>query len=145
MEKRKGKKKINDLKIFEATYSQVVKQNQDLIRENKSLCEKFMQFQNSFIAGHHLKLRMPPDTTEKVWDFSELILLVQSDGVTNLVRTIKRVHHNYAILNIQEMTAALFSELQRFFNDECSKFGLLRTVQKRSHGSILSGDTLRRT
>lgn len=117
MGKGKDKKKINDLKIFEATYSQVVKQNQDLIQVNKLLREEFVKFQNEFIAGYHMKVAIHPDTTEKVWDFSELILLVQSDGVTNLVRTMRRIHHNYAVLNIQEMTTTLNSH-----NDTGSKW-----------------------
>lgn len=56
-----------------------------------------------------IKLKMFVDTQEQVFDFTPLIELVQFNGIELIVKIMRQVHHNYALLNIEEMTNALNS------------------------------------
>ena len=56
---------------------------------------------------HTINLRMYLDPEVKTWDFTKLIQMVQFESPQLLVKILRQVHHEFAILNIQEQVTAL--------------------------------------
>ena len=46
MKKRKGKKKTDDIRVFEATYLAAINSNLELTRENKALADELKKFRS---------------------------------------------------------------------------------------------------
>jgi len=44
---------------------------------------------------------------EQVYDFTDVIHLIQFNNPELLVKILREVHHNYSVMNINEMAAAL--------------------------------------
>jgi hypothetical protein len=105
MKKQKGKKKTDEVKVFESTYLAAITRNQELVIENNLLSEEITRLRSS--VNYHVRLKMYTDHEVKTWDFSELLKTVQFESPALLVTLLRRIHHNYSVLNIQEMTSAL--------------------------------------
>jgi len=50
------------------------------------------------------------DQQEKVFDFTPVIEFIQYNGTELITKIFRQIHHNYACLNIEEMTEALNSK-----------------------------------
>lgn len=107
MKKQKGKKKTDKVKVFESTYLAAITRNQELVIENNLLSEEITRLRSSVANPYHIALKMFTDHDMKVWDFSAIIKLIQFESAPLLVKLLRRIHHNYSVLNIQEMTSAL--------------------------------------
>lgn len=115
MKKQKGRKKTDDITVFEATYLTAINRNVELIKENKALTNELEQFKSTGSVlttepgkrKYFIELKMYRDSEEKVFDFTNIIQLIQFNSPALLVKILREVHHNYSCLNISEMTAAL--------------------------------------
>lgn len=105
MKKQKGKKKTDEVKVFESTYLAAITRNQELVIENNLLSEEITRLRSS--VNYHVRLKMYTDHEVKTWDFSELLKTVQFESPQLLVKILRTIHHQYAILNIQEQVTAL--------------------------------------
>jgi hypothetical protein len=115
MKKQKGRKKTDDITVFEATYLTAINRNVELIKENKALTDELEQFKSTgFVLtskpnkGKYLiQLKMYRDKQEKVFNFTDIVQLIQFESPALLVKLLRQIHHNYSVLNIDEMTKAL--------------------------------------
>ena len=115
MKKSKGKKKTDDIRVFEATYLAAINRNQELIKENEALTDELALYRNNGSVlrtepckrEYHIKMKMFTNREEGVYNFTDIIQLIQFNSPALLVKILREVHHNYSILNINEMTAAL--------------------------------------
>lgn len=115
MKKQKGRKKTDDITVFEATYLKAINQSLELIQENKVLTDELERLKgtNNVIQTepgkrkYLIELKMFTNREEKVYCFTDIIQLIQFNSPPLLVKILREVHHNYSILNINEMTAAL--------------------------------------
>ena len=107
-------KKLNpgkSLSVFESTYLSAVNRNAELLKENQVLSEQLARLQK-FLAPENgrnylIQLKMYRDNQEKVFDFTDIIQLIQFESSVLLVKLLRQIHHNYSVLNINEMTKAL--------------------------------------
>lgn len=100
----KIKKKSSDAS---EVYLKAVNRNVELIAENRSLTEEITRLRSSVANPYHITLKMYTDHDMKVWDFSPILKTIQFEGPALLVKILRTIHHQYAILNIQEQVTAL--------------------------------------
>ena len=63
---------------------------------------------NSLNEGQYIiNLKMYLDKEVKPWDFTPIIKLIQYESPAVLTKLLRQIHHDLAVLNIQEQTAAL--------------------------------------
>jgi hypothetical protein len=110
---KSNNQKADDLRIFASTYLTAVNRNMELIKENKALVDELDRLKNSNIPAepgkrnYFIQLKMYLHKQEKVFDFTEIVQLIQFNSPVLLVKILREVHHNYSVMNINEMTAAL--------------------------------------
>jgi hypothetical protein len=110
---KSNNQKADDLRIFAATYLTAVNRNMELIKENKDLVDELERLKSSNIKTepgkrkYNIRLRMYMNPNEAVYDFTEIIQMIQFNSPELLVKILREVHHNYSVMNINEMTAAL--------------------------------------
>ena len=103
--KKQDKKRVA---ISEKNYLSIVEHNTKLIQENLALTGQIEELRKQPDRNpYHITLKMYTDHEVKTWDFSELLKTVQFESPALLVKLLRRIHHNYSVLNIQEMTSAL--------------------------------------
>ncbi len=115
MKKSKGKQKSDEIRIFEATYLVAINRNKELIKENEALIDELERLKstNSLIqtepgrSEYHSKMKMFTDKEEQVWNFTDIIQLIQFESPTLIVKLLRQVHHIYSVLNIEEQVKAL--------------------------------------
>lgn len=115
MKKSKVKKKTDDIRIFEATYLAAINSNLELTKENQVLTDELerLKSQNTIVTTDPGKrkylicLKMFTNPNELVYDFTDIIQLIQFESPEFLVKILRQVHHNYSIMNINEMVTAL--------------------------------------
>ncbi len=115
MKKRKGKKKTDDIRVFESTYLAAINRNQELIKENKSLTDELegLKSANTIIKSESgkrkylINLKMYRNNYEGLYDFTGIIQFIQFEGPELLIKLLRQIHHNYSVMNINEMTTAL--------------------------------------
>jgi len=101
---KKPKRKSVD--ISPENYLTLVNRNLELINENRELTEKLANLKT--VPGTYLiKLCMYMDKDQKIFDFSQVIKLIQYESPAVLTKLLRQIHHDLAVLNIQEQTAAL--------------------------------------
>jgi hypothetical protein len=113
--KKSKSKKADDLRIFSATYLTAVSRNMELIKENQVLTDELelLKSQITIITtepgnrNYNIRLKMFTNREERVYNFTDIIQLIQFNNPALLVKILREVHHNYSCLNIAEMTAAL--------------------------------------
>lgn len=105
MKKQKGKKKTDEVKVFESTYLAAITRNQELVIENNLLSEEIARLRSS--ATYHVRLKMYTDCEVKTWDFSAILKMIQFESPQLLVKILRAIHHSYSILNIQEQVRYL--------------------------------------
>ena len=119
---KSNNQKADDLRIFAATYLTAVNRNMELIKENKALTKELDRLKSSNIntepgkRKYLINLRMYMNPKEQVYDFTDIIQLIQFESPALLVKILREVHHNYSVMNINEMTAALNKHEQSINN-----------------------------
>lgn len=113
MKKSKVKKKTDDIRVFEATYLAAINSNLELTKENQVLTDELERPKSSNTTTKRenkkylIELQMYTNPRELVYDFTNIVQLIQFESPELLVKILRQVHHNYSIMNINEMTAAL--------------------------------------
>jgi hypothetical protein len=115
MKKSKVKKKTDDIRVFEATYLAAINRNLELTKENQVLTNELerLKSHNPIITTepgkrkYHILMNLHTNPKELVYDFTDIIQLIQFESPELLVKILRQIHHNYSILNINEMTNAL--------------------------------------
>ena len=115
MKKSKVKKKTNDIRIFEATYLAAINSNLELTKENQVLTDELERLKSQHTTvtiepgkrKYHIRMNLHTNPNELVYDFTDIIKLIQFESPELLVKILRQIHHNYSILNINEMTTAL--------------------------------------
>lgn len=74
----------------------------------KKLDDGLVKKDSRYIAS----FKMYTDTKEMLWDVTSLVDLVRFESRDLLVKLLRSIHHDYSIMNIQEMTAALNGKKQ---------------------------------
>jgi hypothetical protein len=113
MKKSKVKKKTDDIRVFEATYLAAINSNLELTKENQVLTDELERLKRSNTTTKRenkkylIELQMYSNLREQVYDFTDIIQIIQFESPELLVKLLRQIHHNYSILNINEMTMAL--------------------------------------
>lgn len=103
--KKQDKKRVA---VSEKNYLSIVEHNTKLIQENLALTGQIEELRKQPDRNpYHITLKMYTDHDMKVWDFSPILKTIQFEGIALLVKILRTIHHQYAILNIQEQVTAL--------------------------------------
>jgi hypothetical protein len=116
--KKTKSKKVDNVRLFASAYLTAVARNLQYIEQIKKYESQIKQLESSNTAtGKHLiSLRMYMNPKEQVYDFTDIIQLIQFESSELLVKALREVHHNYSVMNINEMTAALNKHEQSINN-----------------------------
>lgn len=103
---KSSKKKADDLRIFTATYLTAVNRNLELIKENKVLSDELelLKGTNTIVTtepgnrNYNIRLKMFTNREEKVYNFTDIIQLIQFNSPALLVKILREVHNNYSII-----------------------------------------------
>ena len=115
-------KKIDNVRLFASAYLTAVARNLQYIEQIKKYESQIKQLESSNITTEPSKrkylvsLRMYTNPNEQVYDFTDIIQLIQFESPELLVKILREIHNNYASLNISEMTAALNKHEQSINN-----------------------------
>lgn len=116
MKKVKSKNhKNDDLRIFATTYLTAVNRNLELIKENKILSDELEEIKSlnpilktgSGKRKYYIYLTMYTNPRSALYDFTDIIQLIQFESPSLLVKILRYVHHNYSVMNLSEMASAL--------------------------------------
>jgi hypothetical protein len=113
--KKTKSQKVDNVRLFASAYLSAVARNLEYIEQiNQFKAEsKQIKSTNSVIqtepgrSEYHIKMKMFTDKEEQVWNFTDLIQLIQFESPALLVKLLRQIHHNYSVLNIQEQVKAL--------------------------------------
>lgn len=113
--KKVKSKKTDNLRLLASVYLAAVARNLEYIEQIKKYEGELKRLTSSNNVlttepgnrKYNIKLKMYLDREEKVFDFTDIVQLIQYNSPELLVKILRQVHHNYSIMNINEMTAAL--------------------------------------
>ena len=113
--KKSKSKKVDNVRLFASAYLSAVARNLEYIEQIKKYETTLKQLQSSNTVlrtepgkrKYQIELKMFRDSEEKVFDFTDIIQLIQFESPALLVKLLRQVHHNYSVLNIQEQVKAL--------------------------------------
>ena len=130
-------KKIDNVKLFASAYLAAVARNLEYIEQIKKYEIQFKQLENLNISikpvkGKYLiQIKMYLDQKEKVFDFTEIIQFIQFNGIETLCKNIRQIHHDFAVMNIREMTSQLNRHtptINDYSEDIPNELDLLKTI-----------------
>ena len=92
MKKSKVKKRTDDIRVFEATYMAAINSNLELTKENQVLTDALERLKSSNTTirrenkKYLIELKMFTNPKELVYDFTDIIQLIQFEARNYLLR-----------------------------------------------------------
>jgi hypothetical protein len=111
--KKTKSNKVDNVRLFASAYLTAVARNLQYIEQIKKYESQIKLLESSNFINepdkrkHLISLRMYTNPKEQVYDFTDIIQLIQFNSAELLVKTLREVHHNYSVMNINEMASAL--------------------------------------
>jgi hypothetical protein len=87
------------IKTFSDTCLSMLENNLKLLDEPGAI----LNHQRKFLAS----FKMSIDNQELIWDVTPVIDIIRFEGKDLLVKMLRSIHHDYSVMNVQEMATAL--------------------------------------